>query len=828
MTNEEKRLASLYSLNILDTDSDPNLDDLTKLASQIAGTPVALVSLVDENRQWFKSRHGLEATETPREVAFCHHAILQDEVYEVQDSREHELFKDNPLVTGEPHVIFYAGMPLKMQDGSNIGTLCVIGNEPKKLSPDQLEQLKIIGNQAIRHIELTHKVNSQNKISSMLKRLNGLSYQETDNFSELLSEYLRTGCELFGMEFGIQSHIIGDDYTVESAVSPENALEPGTKFIAKDTFCQAVMDSKETVTYSDVSKMENLTGHPCHVNMNLHSYISTPIWVDGKVYGTMSFSSTKARKSRFSNEEVAFVEILADLISKKIQFREQKEYANYAFEIMNNAPEFIGIAEAGTGHSLYHNKAFDEISGKVGAEGFKIADYHPKWALEKVMSEGIPNAMKNGTWTGETAIIDSNKKEIPVLQTITAHFNERGEPKYVSTIMQDITVQKEIEQNLIESKEKAIQASKAKSDFLANISHEIRTPMNGILGTLELLKETKLSMEQRDYLNTVRHCGNGLLSIINNVLDLSKIEAGKLEIEKIGFNLKDSVTEVYDFFKFKIKEKGLNYKLDYEENVPTLVEGDLVKIKQVLLNLVSNSLKFTEEGSIELIITSLKKGFIRFSVKDSGIGISEDKLAHVFESFSQEDASTSRKFGGTGLGLTICSQLVEAMDGNIILDSKVGVGSTFTFEIPLNEIKEITNCEVKKDSSSVRAVNFQKILVVEDNLVNQKLVMAFLKKLGLEADLASNGKEAVELTLKENYDLIFMDLQMPVMDGYEATAEILKAKKENSPQIIALTANVFEEDRQKCFDVGMNGFITKPFEFKKFEEIFKSTKKKSA
>ncbi len=828
MSNEDKRLASLYSLNILDTEADPNLDELTKLASEIAETPIALVSLIDEDRQWFKSRHGLDATETPREVAFCHHAIKQDEVFEVQDSRKHKLFKDNPLVTGEPHVIFYAGMPLKMEDGSNIGTLCVIGNEPKKLTSKQLDHLRIIGNQAIRHIELTHKVNSQNKISGMLKRLNGLSYREAESFTDLISEYLRTGCELFGMEFGIQSHIVGDDYTVESAFSPENALVPGTKFISKDTFCQAVIESEKTITYTDVSKIKNLIGHPCHANMNLHSYISTPIWIDGRVYGTMSFSSVIARKSKFSNEEITFVEILADLISKKIQFREQKEYAGYAFEIMNNAPEFIGIAEANTGISLYHNKAFDNISGKVGTSGLKIADYHPEWAIEKVKTKGIPQAMNSGTWTGETAVLAPNGDEIPVLQTITAHFNDRGEPKYISTIMQDITIQKEIEKNLIESKEKAIQTSKAKSDFLANISHEIRTPMNGILGTLELFQDTSLTNEQSDYLNTIKHCGDGLLSIINNVLDLSKIEAGKIEIEKVSFDLLNSVTEVYDFFKFKIIEKGLTYKLDFKDDVPKLVEGDLVKIKQVLLNFVSNSLKFTENGSVELVVSQAKTGNIRFSVIDTGTGIAEEKLAHVFESFSQEDATTSRNFGGTGLGLTICSQLVEAMDGDIILESKVGKGSTFSFEVPLKEVDQIIAEEEEISSNQVSAKIFENILVVEDNIVNQKLVMAFLNKLEITAKLAINGKEAVELCKKEDFDLIFMDLQMPIMDGYEATQEILALKSSQKPKIVALTANVFEEDRERCFKAGMSGFITKPFEFKQFLDLFSTKKKKSA
>lgn len=829
MNDEETRLASLYSLNILDTEADPNLDELTKLASNIAGTPIALVSLIDEKRQWFKSRVGLDASETPRDVAFCHHAILQDEIFEVEDSREDETFKNNPLVTGQPHVIFYAGMPLKMEDGSNIGTLCVIGNKPQKLTEAQREQLKIIGNQAIKNIELNHKVCLQNRISQMLKRLHRLSYQESEHFDDLVKQYIKTGCELFGMEFGIQSHIDGDEYIVESVCSPNDALLAGTKFVCKETFCQAVIEAKKTVTYLDVSKLKHLKGHPCHANMNLHSYISTPIWVNDKIYGTLSFSSTLSRKTNFSNEEIAFFEIMADLISKKIQFREQKEYSNYAFEIMNKAPEFIGIADASTGKALYHNEALNKISGKIGRDKLHISKFHPKWAEEKVSKIGIPTAKEQGSWTGESAIFDQSGKEVPVLQTIVAHFDEQKRFKYVSTIMQDITVQKEIEHNLIESREKAIQASKSKSEFLANISHEIRTPMNGILGTLELLNDSELTKDQSEYVQTIKHCGDGLLSIINNVLDLSKIEAGKLEIEKIDFDLEQAVIETYDFFKFKIKEKGLSYKINYPLGIPKYVNGDVTKIKQVLLNFISNSLKFTHEGGIVIEIAAPREGSINFTVKDSGIGIDEGNLTEIFESFSQADASTSRKFGGTGLGLSICSSLVEAMGGEVFLESELGVGSSFSFSLDLKEVSKIKKPEEnsQKDYSSTPRLN-SSILVVEDNSVNQKIAMAFLNKLGHQADLANNGKEALELCQKKNYGLIFMDIQMPLMDGYEATKLILELMKNSPPEIIALTANVFEEDKKRCIEAGMSGFLSKPFSIKDFEKILIEKVKKAA
>ncbi len=707
MTKEENRLASLYNLEILDTPPDNALDELTNLASQIAGTPIALVSLIDKDRQWFKSRVGLDATETPREVAFCHHAIEQDEIYIVEDSRENELFSENPLVTGAPHVIFYAGIPLKMQDGSNIGTLCVINREPQKLTIDQIDKLKIVAKQAIRHIELNHKVNSQLRISQMLQRLHGLSFGNKEPIEEVINKYLTAGSKLFDLEFAIQSKVVGDDYIVESAVSPGNVLEIGAVFVLKDTYCAEVLSQEKTINYLEVAKLNHMCEHPVYINMKLESYISTPIWNEGKLYGTLNFSSQTPKKKKFSKEEITFVEIMSDLISRRISFYKQQE-------------------------------------------------------------------------------------------------------------------------NLLKTREEAINASKYKSDFLANMSHEIRTPMNGILGNLTLLEDSKLSKQQMELLSVAKQSGDGLLSIINDVLDLSKIESGKMGVEKIDFNIRELITEVVSLFEHKASEKDLKFSVHFSSSIPEFVIGDSVKIKQVLLNFISNAFKFTKNGSIKLFIIQDTAGGVLFSVKDSGQGIEESKVCSIFEPFIQEDSSTTRKFGGTGLGLTISSKLVDLMSGDIKLESKVGKGSTFSFLIPLPEssVKNIKSKKTISPSPSVAKEFPHTILVAEDNVVNQNLIKAFLLKLGYQIDLANNGVMALEMAKMKTYTLIFMDIQMPKMDGFQATKELLEHFGSVAPSIIALTANVFEEDRQRCLEAGMTGFVPKPFEFKDFINAIELVSKK--
>src|SRR5574344_290470 len=371
----------------------------------------------------------------------------------------------------------------------------------------------------------------------------------------------------------------------------------------------------------------------------------------------------------------------------------------------------------------------------------------------------------------------------------------------------------EMTKNLKESIEK----NSAKSIFLANMSHEIRTPMNGIMGFLQLLDSTELNDEQKEYIEEIKNSSETLLRLLNDILDISKVEAGKVELENINFDLKSLIKSVTSYAKICAKNKDIKINTYYDESIPKTIEGDSLRLKQVLINLINNAVKFTEAGEInigvEIISQNENQIRLNFYVQDTGIGVPKNKQDKIFESFTQAETSTTRKFGGTGLGLAICKQIAELMDGNIHLDSIEGKGSKLFFDalFKLNTDsleKETSETTELKDFSGIN------ILVAEDNIVNQKIKERIIKKLGADCKLTSNGNEVVEECKNNSYDIILMDCQMPELDGYQATEQIREIDK-NIP-IIALTANIFEKDERKYLDVGMNDYCSKPINLQKF------------
>ena len=400
--------------------------------------------------------------------------------------------------------------------------------------------------------------------------------------------------------------------------------------------------------------------------------------------------------------------------------------------------------------------------------------------------------------------------------------DEIGNVSGVAIYGQDITEKKKVEREILESKFEAERTAKAKSEFLSNMSHEIRTPMNAIIGLSELLLKENLTDKQLENLKSIKYSADNLLVIINDILDFSKIESGKIEFESINFDLFSKVQEIRKTFIFKAEEKGIGLKFHVDERISQFVVGDPFRLNQILLNLLSNAVKFTKEGTVSLIVDLVSEDEenveVKFNIIDTGIGIPKDKLASVFESYTQAYTDITRRFGGTGLGLAITRQLVTMQNGVINIESEPGKGSTFSVTLQFQKGVADSQATVDEQIAEMlekRDFGGMSVLLVEDNVMNQFVAHQVLELWNIKVDFANDGLEATDKLKVNDYALVLMDLQMPVMSGYEATAFIRdKTNRLRNPEIpiIALTADAFPETKKKVMEEGMNDFVTKPLE----------------
>jgi len=435
--------------------------------------------------------------------------------------------------------------------------------------------------------------------------------------------------------------------------------------------------------------------------------------------------------------------------------------------------------------------------------------------------EELWNSIASGkTWNGELNNRRKNGEEFWESVAISPLRDSEGKVTHYLAVKEDITLQRKIVAELAEARGRAEAAALAKSRFLANTSHELRTPLNSIIGMSELLELDPGGPDAGEYIKTIRASGESLLAIIGDILDLSKIEADRVVISKVPLSLTALMGKVIHLFSKAASQKGLELSYSVDNNLPDLILGDPQRLQQVLSNLVSNALKFTSVGAIRIFVQSSGETdgpqTVRFEVRDSGIGIEQALLGKLFQPFSQLDEGSTRRYGGTGLGLSICHKLAGLMGGSIGVDSVPGEGSSFYFEIPL-EFVSASQPVPGANPPPVRieeglAVRYPlKILIAEDNPVNQRLLAQILKRLGYNPALVSNGLEAVERVSATAVDLIFMDEQMPEMDGLEATRRIRAAcKPSHGPYIVAVTANAYESDREDCLAAGMDDFLPKP------------------
>ena len=507
------------------------------------------------------------------------------------------------------------------------------------------------------------------------------------------------------------------------------------------------------------------------------------------------------------------------------------EKINYQASLLDQVRNAV-IATDLKGNIVYWNKFAEVLHQWTSDEvlGKNIAETTVPEGRTDRMHEVIGKISAEGYYEGEFQVRRKDGSLFPAYYIFNALKDTHGHNIGFLGISTDITERKRAEEDLRRSKEKAESATKAKSQFLANMSHEIRTPMNAIIGLTGLLLNTEMTAEQRDYIETIRGSGDTLLAIINDILDFSKIDEGKMEIERQPFGLVDCIEASLDLVTQSAVKKGLSLSYSISPQVPQRILGDVTRLRQVLVNLLSNAIKFTDHGDISVVV-SCRPGNstheISFSVSDTGIGISQDRMDRLFQTFSQVDASMTRRYGGTGLGLAISKRLVELMGGRIWAESIPGRGSTFYFTILAKEAPGPSLTDPAGKSRAFRGIPAEgadagqldlsktgvsplRILLAEDNAVNQKVAMRMLERMGCRADAVANGLEVLQALERQPYDLVLMDVQMPEMDGLEATRRIRETSAFRQPYIIAMTAHAMKGDREECMAAGMDDYVSKP------------------
>jgi PAS domain S-box-containing protein len=913
--NETARLAALKHYEIMDSETEAKFDRITELASIICGVPISLISLIDEHRQWFKSKVGLDVKESPRTVSFCQHAIMDDKYFEVQDATKDIRFMDNESVVDEPNIRFYGGYPLIDPNGYALGTLCVLDHFSNHLDDNQQRALELLAQEATSLIvEHRKKREFENfdrlfdisndvicivgpdgffrKVNPRFEQL--LGWNEEDLKKSSLYSFihpqdlakskreinkLSIGFSTISLEHRIQTKSggyldlqwvatqeqntqnvfgIARDITVErknekELIDKEERLriffensqglmcthDLDGKFLSVNYAGAALLgySTKEILEFSlyDITPIQrhpNVTGYLKQIRergvaegqmLTCHKDGSPRIWMFKNV---LEFAK---------NGDPYVIGNAIDISERHRLEKDLDRTKQFLDDVLHAASEVSIVATDEFGLITVFNTGAEKMLGYKAEEMIGLETPAKIYRTEEVAERGrllsaefgkeisglkilIKKAVKYGSELSDWDYVRKDGVVRRASVAVTPITNKTGKVTGYLGVALDITEMDRQREELKVAKVKAEEASVAKSEFLANMSHEIRTPLNGVIGFTDLVLKTNLNETQTQYLSIVNQSANALLSIINDILDFSKIEAGKLELAIEKCDLYEMSAQATDIITYQIQTKGLEMLLNIPYDLPRFIWTDSVRLKQIMINLLSNASKFTEKGEIELKIEVLGTDedltHFRFSVRDTGIGIKPDKQLKIFEAFSQEDGTTTKKYGGTGLGLTISNKLLGLMDSKLELISTLGKGSTFYFDLHLKS--EEGDAIEWKDIDHIK-----RVLIVDDNENNRIILNQMLLLKQIKCDEARNGFEALQFLAKgEEYDAIIMDYHMPYMDGLETIRKIRSSfESGGKEQQIILLHSSSDDDvlHNACNELNVVHRMVKPI---KTEDIY--------
>jgi PAS domain S-box-containing protein len=787
---EAARLSRLRRLSLVDDATDDVLDGFTRLAAAATGMPAAAIALLEADFLLIKSAVGFApGVRVPRESTLCNLAIHAIGVFEVEDARCDPRFAGHPLVepSEAPRLAHYAAAPLVMPTGERIGTLCVGSGEPGRLGDARRSQLEELAAQIVRVMLLRESEQALNREKRVVEAVQLSELAPIGMFSADIEGQVVHGNSHW-------THMMG-------AASYEELV--GKRWLE-------AIDPRDRPEVEEAWRALVALRTPMRVQFRTDCFAAWPVrWI------RMNVSPVDT-----GVDLMAFVGATSD-ITETLSLEEELQSKN---QLLEASQERLSRALDASGLGLweydlrsdriYLSKSWAELLGYPARD--TVVQGNGGQAL--LPPEELPRLlpMWHALLKGATAHFSAEHRHATadgkrIWALTEAQVTERGPDGRALRVVgtcKDITARRQVDAELRAAKEAAEQASQAKTHFLATMSHEIRTPLNGVIGLAQLLSSATLPVREADAVRMIDSCAKSLLSLVDNILDFSKIEAGKLALEEVPTDLHRLAGELGDLFGVRAADKGIGFRLRINPDVPRWVAADPGRLRQVLLNLLGNALKFTSDGGFSLYLSCGPAGQLSFAVVDTGIGIPQAEQARLFTRFTQVDGSSARRFQGTGLGLAISRQLAQLMGGDVDLRSEPGEGSTFTLRIPLRAVEAPSE---KPASPAQAARTDARILLAEDNEINQLVARRLLASLGYHHVMpVCDGLQAVAACEREPFDLVLMDCQMPGMDGLQAT-RVLRERGLQVP-VIAFTASATSGDRDACLAAGMNDYLTKPVE----------------